>query len=689
MNSKLKKFKRTKFNNLVRDLDFDSTDSVNSEIVNGNHEGRTKERISLDEYKKLLFKNKWTQKEFVDNGYSKHQISFYNWLLKGKCNLGKDDFIEEYVNNLNELDNISKKYNISRGHLTMLREYYGISRQGHKRRKRYKEQIPFSEKQKQLVLGSLLGDGKIEASRNVFAIRHSTKQYDYCKYKLEILKEHCSYNEPKILKNYDHRYDTFNDTCFFATLSHGYIESIYPTIYINGNKTVTKEWLDILDDFALSVWYMDDGNTYYSDYGSPCCRLHTESFSKYENNIIKEWFENKYNISPSIKNKDADNYYLYFNVEDSFKLIDIIKKYCIDNLKYKVDCNTNIKLRKENNKEGDFTKIPTKSKFKKMEENEQTSIVDQIYGYYRERGFPYYDFNVDQCRLMFSKLCNLNTNILIDEDIIKPNYRCLNLIQYYQPHIYGMAPKGCFSPVEIYDDDNMFKDAIYRRLKYVGTPTEAGIRSILKSYKNNRAVSNFPPSAAKAIYEDLLKDESSVFDFCAGFGGRMLGSMSSKVVKRYVGIDVLGKTCSGLNRMYEDLDNDNCSVKIINSQSELVIDNIDETFDIVFTSPPYFDNEIYSKDTDQSCNKYIGYDMWLTEWLMPLIRKSFNLINPNGFMVLSLGKTHNGIDITEDVKSLLSYDYNLHKIYKMQTGVNEYQRKNKTKKFMPILVYKK
>jgi DNA modification methylase len=79
---------------------------------------------------------------------------------------------------------------------------------------------------------------------------------------------------------------------------------------------------------------------------------------------------------------------------------------------------------------------------------------------------------------------------------------------------------------------------------------------------------------------------------------------------------------------------------IINSLAEDVLPNINETFDLVFTSPPYFDREIYSKtDPNQSYVKFPEYSLWLKNWLLDVVLKSSKLLNKDGKIALDLSNT--------------------------------------------------
>lgn len=126
------------------------------------------------------------------------------------------------------------------------------------------------------------------------------------------------------------------------------------------------------------------------------------------------------------------------------------------------------------------------------------------------------------------------------------------------------------------------------------------------SYQGSRAY-NFPPNIAKYIYNKYGGER--VLDFCAGFGGRLLGFWHSNV-KEYVGIDPNKKLKH--NEMISWLrENDFYNKKkasIIYSSAEDV--NYDELgkFDLVFTSPPYFNSEIYSEDETQSLTRYPKYN---------------------------------------------------------------------------------
>ena len=157
---------------------------------------------------------------------------------------------------------------------------------------------------------------------------------------------------------------------------------------------------------------------------------------------------------------------------------------------------------------------------------------------------------------------------------------------------------------------------------------------------------NFPPLTSRLIYEKYLNgnDQNVVWDMCSGWGGRLLGSLSSNRKIKYIGTD----TNLSLKGHYENLGqfyNTNC-----NGDNEFEIHyepcetfNKNKTFqkykgkgNLCFTSPPYFGREIYSMDKDQSCIKYPNYNDWLDGFMKPMINNCRDFLKPNSHMILNV-----------------------------------------------------
>ena len=119
--------------------------------------------------------------------------------------------------------------------------------------------------------------------------------------------------------------------------------------------------------------------------------------------------------------------------------------------------------------------------------------------------------------------------------------------------------------------------------------------------------SQFPPAVAKELYN--LFDAKHVFDFSMGWGDRLAGFHASNA-ESYYGTDpniAVFKNYENQNKLYGT----NKKTIFKNSPAE-DLDLSDSEFDMVFTSPPYFDVEQYSTDESQSWQRYgSDIDAWL------------------------------------------------------------------------------
>jgi len=145
-----------------------------------------------------------------------------------------------------------------------------------------------------------------------------------------------------------------------------------------------------------------------------------------------------------------------------------------------------------------------------------------------------------------------------------------------------------------------------------------------KIYSKYHEITTFRPSVMASIIE-LFKVES-VLDFSAGWGDRLIGCLA-KNIKRYTGIDPNTRIdYEKIKSFFEQKFNISTKVKIIYKPAELpeVGKMVRYKHDIIFTSPPYFDLEIYSTDETQSIfdenKKKKSVDVWLQTFLFTTIR---------------------------------------------------------------------
>lgn len=143
---------------------------------------------------------------------------------------------------------------------------------------------------------------------------------------------------------------------------------------------------------------------------------------------------------------------------------------------------------------------------------------------------------------------------------------------------------------------------------------------------------------------DLWKSKR-ILDFSAGRGARLIGAISRKdTIDEYVGIDPDPEVHLAYKEILKftlgENSDDLKKFRMIQGPFEDVpinqIDPTSEKFDLVFTSPPYFDLEIYTNHLDQSIEKYPTLSEWLEGFLYPAITKAWELLKPNGYMAIAI-----------------------------------------------------
>ena len=243
----------------------------------------------------------------------------------------KNQLKKEYlINKLTDYD-MAKKHGCSDTWIRTLRKRYGIK--SIKPYERNKMQN-LSQKQKELVYGSLLGDltikfGGRKVNKNAFLyISQINKTLSEFKYK--ILSD---FVKTKIESYKDKRPNRKKSYCF-RTISHPIFTEIYNNLYLNGIKTISKEWLEKLTPFSLAMWYMDDGSVTKSNHQM---RISTESFNYKEHLVLKEYLNKKWNINPDIiKSAKPSKFLLYFKAKERDNFFKLVSPFIIPEMQYKI-----------------------------------------------------------------------------------------------------------------------------------------------------------------------------------------------------------------------------------------------------------------------------------------------------------------------------------------------------------------
>jgi hypothetical protein len=168
-------------------------------------------------------------------------------------------------------------------------------------------------------------------------------------------------------------------------------------------------------------------------------------------------------------------------------------------------------------------------------------------------------------------------------------------------------------------------------------------RSILRTMIGLRKYicSQFKPNVAKALY-DLFKARN-VMDFSMGWGDRLAGFYASMNTELYVGVDPRRENhpiyreqadyYDGLLTMFES----EKQVRFICEAAEdFYFDGYEDTFDIIFTSPPYFNIERYGDDETQSWVRYKDIDSWNYQFLQKSLDNMLPTLKSGGKLCVNI-----------------------------------------------------
>jgi LAGLIDADG DNA endonuclease family len=195
--------------------------------------------------------------------------------------------------------------------------------------------------QKDLIFGTLLGDGNLQTQTNGNSWRyravHKTAHESYLFHKYEILKDFCT--TPPALYNFpDSRTGKiYSRYCFQTTVSDEFL--FYGKLFYkkqsdnSWKKQVPKNVSTFLTPQALAYWYMDDGALKWKG-RSNAVRICTDSFSTDEICLLKETLETKFNLQVSLQKKD--NIQRLCILEQSYEMLkDLVSPYLIPSMYYK------------------------------------------------------------------------------------------------------------------------------------------------------------------------------------------------------------------------------------------------------------------------------------------------------------------------------------------------------------------
>jgi hypothetical protein len=208
-----------------------------------------------------------------------------------------------------------------------------------------------NERDRGALLGMVYGDASIivrkryEEGREdqkvfVLTMKHSFKQAEYVEQKAKRLNQMFG-GQCKIAPHFavvdGKKYPQVG-----IQKSNKYLEQVRGWCYPEGKHRITQQVLDWITDEGLAYWFLDDGSVdwWFRVDGSvtsaqglfAICRPESEA------EMVREWLGKKFGIETKLSfHQKSKSFVLRFNTQAVKRMIDTIRPYTPDCLKYKIE----------------------------------------------------------------------------------------------------------------------------------------------------------------------------------------------------------------------------------------------------------------------------------------------------------------------------------------------------------------
>jgi hypothetical protein len=211
--------------------------------------------------------------------------------------------------------------------------------------------------------------------------------------------------------------------------------------------------------------------------------------------------------------------------------------------------------------------------------------------------------------------CKLLDYYFFEERIETVGNKGINFFKFVNEIEFYKTKKYIQTLLTYCDNNNRYKDSIIKKYYYCyglcfGRINAFKITNALQIY--NR----YPPNIA-------------VMDPFCGFGGRLVGAMLKNV--NYIGIDLNRDLESGYNKLIQDFSDKTQSKITLLFQDSNAIDYGKYNYDMVFTSPPYENIEIYKHMEKKTP------DEW-TNFYKEVFQKLWNNLHPSGTYIININE---------------------------------------------------
>lgn len=335
---------------------------------------------------------------------------------------------------------------------------------------------------------------------------------------------------------------------------------------------------------------------------------------------------------------------------------------------------------------------------KKLSQKDKDNLIQPTFEFYRENGFPYTYLTNEELITQFNFLKKFNAlSIAKDKRLSISNYLCTDVFKHFSPHFYEMTSTydKRLSMLDAFNDDVLLKKVIKNRIDQNFNLHGSMIKQGLRNSRNAYNGSIFNTLVAKFIYSKFTKNSDVIYDYSMGYGQRLLAALSLGYGCTYIGVDPFQKSFESNQNIYnfynQNIKNLKKTIDLRCTGSE---DFCDEKYlgkvNFAFSSPPYFDLEVYCDDATQAYQN--GYDDFINRWWMKSCENISRLLKDDGVFAINIADKVKSFNLSEDMCSIIkSFGFVEFDRYHLVLARNLKFRKqqNKNEKLESIIFFKR
>jgi hypothetical protein len=197
----------------------------------------------------------------------------------------------------------------------------------------WKSSLTMTERQEQILVGMLLGDGHLERQRGALTARlkieHCLAQSAYVEWQYREWRDWVR-TQPRTRERRN-RIGTSSTNIGFSTLSHVEFEEFRVRFYRDRRKVIPE---DIeLTPLSMAVWFMDDGSRKSSQ-----CRgllLNTQSFTRAEVELLQGVIRRDVGVETTVSHQ-RDGLQIYVPAPSASALTAYIAAFVVPSMRYKL-----------------------------------------------------------------------------------------------------------------------------------------------------------------------------------------------------------------------------------------------------------------------------------------------------------------------------------------------------------------